>query len=438
LIPGTKDVRAASGGTGDDRLDYDALTDLFLGGSASPSGGLVQAQTLVSMTETVGTEPDRLCPPACTPAVEAADVAGKSTTNGVPGTASIEGLIIGHLPTTAMTWPAQYAKSLAEQTRRPVGIVRLVGGETWVDLVLPRGAALPVRSRVGHLSNDGNELEGVLAEAVNHVGHWIIRVDEVSEVDLARTPGLTGLVLLTGADAMAVTASYRTIKSLVQGSSERLPPLRVAIMGADDESAALAEKRIVESARMMLDFNVEIGPRVARVGAGSTLSLHHAAESRSPAEIVALIAALCARKWPRANIREEQGPTRVEEPAKVPVGDDPLLPLHEIAAVLGLRPVEFHCPIAPRVLLGVSDDGNLHLVANGEGAERDLLGVASWVDQHGGLLQAALKQQNLRTDTPTLHVVSRDARACRALLDTGIRAHLAVEAGGKWVVRPLN
>ena len=107
--------------TGPAGAEFDALADLFLDATPPVSVRFAPETAQPESRETV---------------VPAA-----------PTTPEVEALILGHLPVFGSAWVTQYAKSVAERSQKPVALLRVQAGETWLDLVLPRGQASPVRSR---------------------------------------------------------------------------------------------------------------------------------------------------------------------------------------------------------------------------------------------------------------------------------------------------
>lgn len=406
-LPTTTDPAAA---------EFDALADLFLDGPAPTTLRFAPAADERNVPET---------PP-----------------RGIGPGAEIEGLILGHLPTYAGAWITQYAKSVAEEESRPVALLRLRGGEAVLDLVMPAGEPKP---RLGAVAS----LEAGVAAAAALTDRWMLHTDGTAEADLASTPSLHRLTLLTGADETALVASYQTIKNVVSAGPTDERRVRVAIMGADEAKAAAAQDRISRTVSLHLSADVEFSPRVGKVGTTSAVPVLRAKAMVSPAEVVAWIkGARRTTDAPRqASPESVTPPPRAAEPtagateAAHRPGSAAVEP-GVLLSAMGLRLLATICPIAPGVRLAAGGDGSLHLVAftDTPGVTRDLLGAAAWADQHAELLAAA-HAGVLRVSEawgPTLHVVTREAKSCRALLDTGVRVHLAVGVGGAWAVRGLN
>lgn len=360
----------------------------------------------------------------------------------------IEGLILGHLPVLGAAWVAQYAKFVADAAHRPVALVRVQGGQTRVDLVLPRGHEARVSSRIGAgQAGEHATLRDAIEAAAAQGARWVLRVDETGEVDLASTAGVDEVTVLTGADDPAVVATYRTIKNLTARMGEDGPRLRLGVMGADDAKAAEAEAKVTRATGVFLSRPIETGARVAKVGACTTQVLYRGDETHGVDEIVRLVREARRRQKPaREPVRE---PEAVSAASAAPASPDVTTPAESVPApalldALALRGLGTTCPVAPGVVLAHGSEGALHLLADAgaspEAGVRGLLAAAAWADAHADLLEAAHAGaiRGVREHGATLHLVTRDAKACRGLLDTGVHVHLAVRAGGAWVVTALN
>jgi hypothetical protein len=364
----------------------------------------------------------------------------------------IEGLILGHLPVLGAAWVTQYAKFVADAAHRPVALVRVQGGQTRLDLVLPRGHEARVSSRIGAgQAGEHATLRGAIEAAAAQGARWVLRVDETGEVDLASTAGVDEVTVLTGADDPAVVATYRTIKNLTERMGEDGPRLRLGVMGADDAKAAEAEAKVTRATGVFLSRPIETGARVAKVGACTTQVLYRGEERHGVEEIVRLVREARRRQKPMG--AREPGPPAMEAAADgrtaspmaegaASSADGAAVPV--LLESLSLTGLATTCPAAPGVVLAHGADGSLHLLADAgaspEGGVRGLLAAAAWADAHADLLEAAHAGvlRGVRAHGATLHLLTRDAKACRGLLDTGVRVHLAVRAGGAWGVTALN
>jgi hypothetical protein len=117
---------------------------------------------------------------------------------------------------------------------------------------------------------------------------------------------------------------------------------------------------------------------------------------------------------------------------------------------LGLTLLESRSPYNQRVELCCDAQGVLHLVAcagpsGTREAAGDLLTVASWARDHAALLALAhrgLAGDQLASNGPVLHVVTREARDLRGVISTGVRLHLATPiimgSRTRWVCREVS
>lgn len=432
--------------------DYDALTDLFL----SDGGPAVKPRTVATLKLTSNAD-QRSSSQAESPQAPATSRAHHELV--------IEGLILGHLPVLGAAWVAQYAKHLAESTHEPIALVRLQGGQISIDIVTGRGSG----DRVSGIESERETLDEALAAARMLASRWLVRVDDTSEPDLLALDGLAAVTLLTGADDAAIVSSYRTMKglcSLTKEGESHAPAFNLAIMGAADDKAAVAEAKIRRAAMTFLGRDVDATARVAKIGAGSATPLFRgewtgglagalsAIRSARPAEPSAPAAhpTFTTQSAPFPVV-PHAAPQHVTRPALIepktsaapgPItGAQPTVHESDASTVLpdGLLALDCSCPPVPAVRLAQATDGSLHLVAPiGADGVRDLLAAASWAAEHAKLLSLAFPSLAMSAvqSGPTLHMLTTDARTARPLLDTAVRVHLVVACGGSTVLRPLN
>ncbi|MCE7972920.1 MAG: hypothetical protein DYG92_01150 [Leptolyngbya sp. PLA1] len=356
----------------------------------------------------------------------------------------IEGLVLGHLPVLAAAWVVQYAKHAADESNQTIGLVRVQGGQVWVDLVLPRGATPRNSSRIG-VAESATDLRGAIAVAAREAGRWLVRVDEIDEPELLTTPGVGAVTLLTGADMPAIVASYRTIKNLCGEepvAMDAVSRVRLAIMGADDQAAAEAEARIAKASRTFLGGSIACAARVGKIAASSTRVIYRGPGAPTLAELVSLIDGAGEPAQPEKHAAPTAEPPVVRAEGPSPRSGVETAPAAapsvgaqgaEIAELIGLKPLGAGCPVAPGVVLARGHAGELHLVAHAPEREADravggLLAAAAWAEQNRPLIDAAFPGGTTGDAGPALHVVVDDARGARGLLDTGVRVHLAIEA----------
>ncbi len=457
--------------------DYDALTDLFLsegGPAVKPRAGTTLR---LSTDMSTATTSDPATHPAPSPPQEVLAPPAPARE------ATLEGLILGHLPVLGSAWVTQYAKHAAELLHEAVAILRWQGGQAWVDIVTPRSAPSTPHSRVGAMGSDDENLEKAIAAAARRARHWLLRVDDISEPDLLAIAGLSSVTLLTGADDAAVVASYQSMKGLCQIASVRESasgtPLTIglAIMGAEDEKASAAEAKLRRAGVTFLGREIGPAARVAKIGActttavfrgDATIPLQKAVElimGQGGSSAVAPTPLIGARPVQAdASVIRSAPPLVEAKPSPVAsaapatfsrtVPAAPASQQHAEAATrtaaprgsalplpTGLRMIAATCPYAPLLRLATDAEGTLHLIAHvGSDAVRDLLTAASWSVEHAALLAAAytsLDGERLQSG-PTLHLLTDDARTVRGLLDTAVRVHLVVTTDGGAVLKPLN
>lgn len=270
----------------------------------------------------------------------------------------IEGIMLGNLPVMGGAWVGQYAKHVADTTQMPAALLRVLGDEATLDLVLPRGQTTRLASRLGGSGVSG-DLTSAVDAASNEAATWLVRLDEEQDADLLALPGLTRLTVLTGADDAAVVACYRTLKSMAgELARPNAPEVRLAIMGADSAKADAAEQRLRETAGKYLSRPVGPAVRIDKIGACSTEPLYRGRLSQ-PLDVLLKRAAQRTAVKPRATAAPSLSPlsfmaatgmrpTPAAKPtAATRTGGSPRLP----ALPGGLAAIGLSCPYAARLTL---------------------------------------------------------------------------------------
>lgn len=456
--------------------EYDALADLFLSHDHARAmlGGPRQASVPVSMPAPMpASMPSSMLraseggPALRFPREDVTPVANARIDVAPPEAAAsplmVEGLILGHLPVLGAAWVGQYAKHVAASTHEPVALLRMQEGQVSLDLVSPVGTAARAHSRVGAASMDPGTitLEAAIAQARREASRWLIRVDEVHETELLGLADVAQVTLLTGADDAAVVSSYRTLKQLSRHLTTRDEEdgmtLGLAILGADDARASAAEAKLREGARTFLSTPIAPAAKVGKISPGTTTTLYRAPTGQmSASETLAGVLAML-RETPRATMQAVHVEPRgeVSEPVQHATGERvsretlesrPVRGVagtsDDLAALIGLTDADATCPYAATVQLAWGEDG-LHLLAMQEAGRdpiRELLAAAAWAQDHKTLLTRLAPKGTTQASGlgPTLHLITRDLRAARSLLDTAIRVHVLVEVkAGSDVVRAL-
>lgn len=423
-----------------DDAAYDALTELFLGDTAArvARGG---ARVLPALTES---EDDRTPPSITRHAV-------------------VETLVMGHLPFRSGPWASQYARAVAKSEGCRVGLVRVLSGETSVDLFAPTTMTAPAE-RVPTLSE-------AIAWASERVGRWIVQADDVDEPLLAGELSVDKVTLLSGVNEAAIVAAYHTIKRLMHGkqAGPHRPSIRVSMIGATDDRALAVGSKIQRAAQVFLGAEIEIGPSVGKVGPTGGVLIH-----RGPTELNAIgVTALLSGLAPAANeavaepvvpdeARAPDVPVQPEavvvpgpvdapaevEPAAVSL-PEPTVSVTKVRVNLaehvgGLTALAARCPDDELVELAVDASGRLHLLRDGgdEHALSNLMMVNAWAKRHARLLQMAAPSLTNAEDAPVLHLFTPNARLGRTIGESGVQLHLlaSVHVGNQmaWYCTELN
>lgn len=476
--------------------DYDALADLFLaGGGLAPDAGIAGSNPAQSHAGGTITMVAPLSEPYRGPSrsVDASSAPLDNIT--APRPTFIEGVLLGHLPVFAAGWVSQYAKRLSEERREPVTLIRTHGGEGGrceIDLVGSL-ASRPPESRPESIGE-------ALAAGARASHSWILRVDEPNETTLATLEGVDRLTILTGADDVALAATYRTLKFLVTKfraasidlDSESLASrLRVMVMGSPDEKAAAAQEKLRSMMAAFLDAPIEVlvGPQrvsptlmsslfrdatpmdlpslisqirslpretpttATRIGPARTHATQAAEMPEPPMVQTARAPAIEPKPLDQARARSAgAAPAPATRPAASPATTDtsPAHPLELVHHIPGLHKLPVSCPYVPEAEIAADDSGTLHLLAQAKGDVSPgdviarLVSTTGWLADHLPLIRLALPQTKLAqsSDDVSLHLFTDQPKAVRRLLDSGVRVHLlaSVQVGGAlaWVCRELN
>ncbi|MFN6042593.1 MAG: hypothetical protein ACK46V_11895, partial [Phycisphaerae bacterium] len=157
------------------RTEYDALADLFLASDAARDPKPVTYPSRATQGGPALRLADQL------------DMAAPSTPQVDEPAArealTVEALVLGHLPVLGAAWVTQYAKHVAEERRSAVALLRLHEGQAWIDIVMPRTAQARPQSRLGG-HDEPATLEAALQHAARECSHWLVRVDEIAELEL--------------------------------------------------------------------------------------------------------------------------------------------------------------------------------------------------------------------------------------------------------------
>ncbi len=406
-------------------VDFDALTDLFLDEPPTSSAPAEQAAPRRS-----------------------AENRGPTPTASTAGGPTIEALIMGHLPTLAGAWAAQYARYSSAADRGPVALLRDTSAGRTVE-VFPARACRGV---------DGAEsAERALSRLPGGVATVIVRTDEIDEPDLAHAAGGASLTLLTGADDAAIVSAYRTLKRLLGPTVDRERTVSIGVMGVPEATAREAFERLRRAAHAFLGIDLTLravcpqmtaepgallwrGARAERGYTGLMERLRTLRPAPAGAADVPVEPRVRASEAPRVEMRSSVAPAIQDDwvtqeffadHGQVELALETVPRPREL--LRGVQASELRCPSAPDVDVGVDNAGRMHLVADDrtEAPMEALLAAAEWAAENIETLALAVTAKGLpalRTgQRPELHALTRSPAKARRLLRCGVRVHVVAE-----------
>jgi hypothetical protein len=438
--------------------DYDALADLFLAGGGLAADPGIAPQSPFAQTPA----PSAVASLSSPFPISASFGASNAPLSHSPTRPFIEGVLLGHLPVFAAGWVTQFAKRLSDERQEPVTLIRTQGGRVEIDLIGSQGPALD--------SAKPTTVSAAFASAARTSGTWILRVDEPNETTLATLDSIDRLTILTGADDVALAATYRTLKfvvtkmrsaSLDLDSKPLGERLRVMVMGATDEKAAEAQDKLQGMMAAFLDTPIEIAVGPQRVSPTLMSSLFRDAAQHDVPQLVALIrnlprdaappssrigpnrtlptppaieppiiqTARLGRIEPRAVDSAEgrhpggepvrmngSGRTAAPSPAveqettRVVPAPPQTTDLELVHHVPGLHKLPVSCPYIPEAEIAADSQGRLHLLAR-TGADRSPGDVVSRLISAAGWLADHL---------PLIRLALPQTRLCESADDTSL------------------
>jgi hypothetical protein len=374
---------------------------------------------------------------------------------GAATTPRVELLLLGHLPVRARPWASQYAAALAHDSRQPVALLRVAGGQVSVDV----------------FGDDEASSAASIEDALRAVGEraavCLIEVEGPQGELLASDPRVDALTLLVGGGDAAIVDAYRTIKSLtggVHGSGGDLEPrsvprIRLGLMGLDDEQALAASDKLREAASVFLGRDLEPAVSVQRMSPTGARTIVDARSPLTGAELLEELVGMKPGGQPIAFPADSPAATEPEPPARVLEPDDHGEDAAEVevepdadiavsrdveprlcALVAGLTPLDVACVPEPFVELGVDDRGVLHVVGHaGENGLERVLAARAWARDHAVLIEQA-SGVSIDAETVVRAVVfAQDAEEAARLRGLGVGVHrmVAVPEGARWVGVPV-
>lgn len=338
-----------------------------------------------------------------------------------PHALAVEVVIVGHLPIAAAAWVHQFARHRQRQHREPVALLRWRGNSVSIDL-LSEGA--PPRGLVGA---PAATLADAITAASSVASHMLVSVDETQEIDLAVTPGVARVTVLTGAYDTAVVSCYRALKGLLQHDIVRDSrcALGVVILGGPQDRALAAAARLEQTSAAYLSHAVVCEVASDKISASRATPLFVGVSDMTAA---AAIRPLLADR----QLAAPGSPPPAAAPSAPPA--QPIL----APKFAGLRPIEVRCPFAPAIELAVSGEGEVHILASASQsvdiprAVADLTVASAWVQTNAQTLKAAIPELARRVGavSPREHLVTTEPKAVRGLLDSKMKLHAQTDSGG--------
>jgi hypothetical protein len=351
--------------------------------------------------------------------------------------ARVEALLLGHLPVMAAAWPAQHARSRAEQLGAPVALVRCSAGRLTIELLGAPDTPAP---------SDEHEARGLVAKLARTI---MIRTDEGGEQALAANPRVDRLVVLTGADDASVVACYRTLKSLQQGAGQApLPPTQLTVVGAPADRGAMAHERIARAAQAFLRADLLEPVVIERIAPTRSRTIYDGPTSHTPESWLKALESTCsdAPLPDRAEAAERPTPAvtgQAPAPSAAPPNPEPPAvpdrPPHLADLLPELTALDLRCPDAPGVALASDSRGRLHLLATDApglpGSEHpgdapgSLLAAQAWAFAHRDLLARAEPALAGWDGNATPHLLTERPERAAALARSALRVYVLAPAG---------
>lgn len=437
-----------------DTASYDALTDLFLG---EPVAELpAKAMTPVARPAAV--------PASSAGALRLAPLSGGEVGVARSGAVEFEAIVLGHLPVRANPWASQYARAAADRAGEPVALLRMLGGEIWIDLY-----GVPPAMREQHARD-------TFSEAIEHAAEtarlWIVQCDESEGPSALPLEKANSVTLLCAGNEAAVLAAFQSLKSLA-AASPRGASLRVAVMGAGEEEAKSITARLRQSAELFLKRKIEAGPSVSKMGPTGGAPVFRGGTAHAPSVILERVKTMRANMAARPTtvrgvtapeVRAESRAPVIVETVVAPVAPSQVLAVQAVAQeapsvaratpahsslraslagrLAGLTLLPFVCPDDAEAEFARDASGTLHLLRGGEANEalRALTACHAWANKNAALL--AMVSPGLNAGEAVQHLFTADPKFTRPLLDSRLRIHLlaSVEVEGKvgWCCVELN
>ena len=216
-------------------------------------------------------------------------------------------VVVGHLPVMSGLWISQFADREA-----------CTGGATCLVRIEHDAVLLEVfraGTRRPNISPQASIVEALRAIAPIAT-RWMVVSRAGGAVEVP--DGITDIVVLSGADEVAVVAAYELVKTyaaLVRGEGAQRVPISVAVLGADDAAVENVAGRLRGATRQFLGFEVEVGGGLQAV---APVDSAFRGTFNAPAPTLVEVDAMLDSAQRAAEVREERAAVSVRSTSESP------------------------------------------------------------------------------------------------------------------------
>ncbi len=361
-----------------------------------------------------------------------------------PVRASVDLLLLGHLPVQGGLWLIPYA---GRESTTGIGALIRMHDDT-VDLAIVGDTTIDI--------SQCNSLEEAFEMLGAEVTNWMVQPPSDADSTALLHCDADRITLLSGADQAAVVGAYRLLKGLVvaSGNVEATPAMNLVIVGTEERAAQDAANRIVQTAHHQLGVQLSVSQPLPAMGSTSRVASQGSFQRTSGVvDILTRIRAASQRTLESQTTQEVEQtiPLTTRKVVEIiePVIETPTMVTQEnrekqsyasyVDGLIGIKP---RCPEHEEVELAIDTDGKLHVLADAEDF-RDATIVSGWVMRHRELITMACGAMEIDTShSPQQHVFTDNALSVADLHGTGLALHLLtevdVDGNTGWFCTPLN
>ena len=361
-----------------------------------------------------------------------------------PVRASVDLLLLGHLPVQGGLWLIPYA---GRESTTGIGALIRMHDDT-VDLAIVGDTTIDI--------SQCNSLEEAFEMLGAEVTNWMVQPPSDADSTALLHCDADRITLLSGADQAAVVGAYRLLKGLVvaSGNVEATPAMNLVIVVTEDRAAQDAANRIVQTAHHQLGVQLSVSQPLPAMGSTSRVASQGSFQRTSGVvDILTRIRAASQRTLESQTTQEVEQtiPLTTRKVVEIiePVIETPTMVTQEnrekqsyasyVDGLIGIKP---RCPEHEEVELAIDTDGKLHVLADAEDF-RDATIVSGWVMRHRELITMACGAMEIDTShSPQQHVFTDNALSVADLHGTGLALHLLtevdVDGNTGWFCTPLN